>query len=151
MMICWWWWKRWKEPYNLIKVGVFKLTGLPCPSSRTCFQVSSKFFLITLLAEIVNLALMIRIYLDCQLLQPNDRLRRSERIWDLHTTAGCRRCSQVAKHLFLLVLEMGWDPNKHLVVLRDLGHEDSTFGHQRHDVLWSWINMVRSSICGPRS
>ena len=27
---------------QLIKVGVFKLTGLPCPSSRTCFQVSSK-------------------------------------------------------------------------------------------------------------
>ena len=26
----------------LIKVGVFKLTGLPCPSPRTCFQVSSK-------------------------------------------------------------------------------------------------------------
>lgn len=31
-------------------------------------------------------------------------------------------------------------------VLRDLGHEDSTFGHQRHDILWSWINMVMTYI-----
>jgi len=35
-------------------------------------------------------------------------------------------------------------------VLRDLGHEDSTFGHQRHDVLWSWINMVMTYVAPER-
>ena len=30
----------------------------------------------------------------------------------------------------------------HHLADRDLGHEDSTFGHCRHDILWSWINMV---------
>jgi len=31
-------------------------------------------------------------------------------------------------------------------LLRDLGHEDSTFGHRRHDILWSWINLVMTYI-----
>ena len=77
-------WSRW-EYSNSLDCLVLRLGHV----SRS----PQNFVLITLLAEIVNLALMIRIYLDCQLLQPNDRLRRPERIGDLHTRAGCRRCS----------------------------------------------------------
>ena len=31
-------------------------------------------------------------------------------------------------------------------VLRDLGYEDETFGHWKHDTLWSWINFVMRYI-----
>ena len=30
--------------------------------------------------------------------------------------------------------------------LRDLGHEDETFGHWRHDILWSWIDFLMRYI-----
>ena len=31
-------------------------------------------------------------------------------------------------------------------VLRDLGYEDETFGHWKHDILWSWIDFVMRYI-----
>ena len=31
-------------------------------------------------------------------------------------------------------------------ILRDLGYEDETFGHWKHDILWSWIDFVMRYI-----